>query len=547
MTLRSMKLQSKLILYLAVSSVLAMLIGMFVQKLVIDEVEIDRAKAGMRSALVQAETVRENASRLASGKVYDYSRLLAEIEESDDFRETAFYGTIPVVASWKSVERVAGENGYTFRIIKRQPRNAKNEPNAKERAILESLKRTGADEYFADDSEADELVYARPIRLTQDCLFCHGDPDTSPSGDGLDLLGYEMEDWREGEMHGAFVLRASKSELRAMGAKAFLEGAGRSALFTMPSVFCVIMGLVWMLRRTVFRPIREKLGSVGAFARSNFQSSQVIRGASVELSEGVSRQAASIEETAATLEEIASLSRVNAEKSGAAKHAVEQSGATVAQGRDKVGEMKRAIDAIGESSSRIGGIIHTIEEIAFQTNLLALNANVEAARAGEAGAGFAVVADEVRGLARKCAEAAKQSESMIRESLEKSHTGVNLAAELVEHLSRIESDMVGMSQSVSEISNSSDEQRVGVEQINSAIHSMDTVAQEAASNSESLADSAHVLNAQADEAKQLVVELEALIFGQKKPEGLSGSAEVWSESVLTEKRARGRGVNLTLN
>ncbi|MDQ8203887.1 methyl-accepting chemotaxis protein [Pelagicoccus sp. SDUM812003] len=522
-----MKLQRKLILYLSTASILAMLIGVFVQKLVIDDVEVDRTRDAMRSTLIQAETVRANASRLVSRNAYDYESLQRELETAKDVRETAFYSSIPVVASWQSIEKVAEEFGYSFRISKTDARNPDNEPTARELTVLDYLKRNDADEYFFDDKEADQLVYARPIRLTRDCLYCHGDPDRSPTGDGLDVLGFAMEGWQEGEMHGAFILKADKKNLRAMGTAAFLGGAGRTAMWTIPPVIALVAVFAFILRKSVFGPMRRYLKRVSGTAERNLQSARGIHATSASLSDGVNQQVASIEETGATLEEISSMSRASSDRASAVQKAVSKTGDAVRAGSGRISEMQGAINAINESSQRIGVINKTIEEIAFQTNLLALNAAVEAARAGEAGAGFAVVADEVRGLAMRCAEAAKTSEGLIQDSLSKSEAGVQVTTDVVAYLRQIESEMAEVETSIDEITESAAQQSVGVEQINAAMRSMETVSQESAASSEELADSASSLTEQARQTRLLISTLEELVFGGeiRRSEGAASSVE----------------------
>ena len=124
------------------------------------------------------------------------------------------------------------------------------------------------------------------------------------------------------------------------------------------------------------------------------------------LSRGATEQAASLEETSASMEEMASMTRRNAENAAQATRLVSDVAQQVTESNGALGEMVMSMAAIKESSNKVAKIIKTIDEIAFQTNILALNAAVEAARAGEAGMGFAVVADEVRSLAQRSAQAA---------------------------------------------------------------------------------------------------------------------------------------------
>src|SRR4029079_11762505 len=129
------------------------------------------------------------------------------------------------------------------------------------------------------------------------------------------------------------------------------------------------------------------------------------------------------EETSASTEEIASITRKNADHTNQVAGLTQQSAAGAADVNETLDRMIEKMKEIDASSNKIARIIKVIDEIAFQTNILALNAAVEAARAGEAGLGFAVVADEVRNLAQRCAQAARDTAGLIEESIATSRDG----------------------------------------------------------------------------------------------------------------------------
>jgi len=175
--------------------------------------------------------------------------------------------------------------------------------------------------------------------------------------------------------------------------------------------------------------------------------------------------------------------------------------------------MSQAISVIRQSSDETAKIVKTIDEIAFQTNLLALNAAVEAARAGEAGKGFAVVAEEVRNLARRSADAAKTTASLIGDSQKNAENGVVTVKETEEVLKKVADHMQKMAHLVAEVSTASDEQSKGVDQINGAVSQLETVTQANAATAEESASAGEELEAQSRELNQYVGSLLEVVHG----------------------------------
>jgi methyl-accepting chemotaxis protein len=231
---------------------------------------------------------------------------------------------------------------------------------------------------------------------------------------------------------------------------------------------------------------------------------QEIASASSDLSRRTEQQAASLEETAAALDEITATVRRSAEGAKRAFSAASEARADAHRSGEVVGEAVSAMDAIESSSRQITQIIGVIDEIAFQTNLLALNAGVEAARAGDAGRGFAVVAQEVRALAQRSAEAAKEIKTLIATSSAQVGRGVKLVAQTGEALAEIANKVAQIDGLISEIASSSQEQAVGLAQVNIAVNQMDQVTQQNAGMVEEATAAAANLSSESRELTRLV-------------------------------------------
>ena len=225
-----------------------------------------------------------------------------------------------------------------------------------------------------------------------------------------------------------------------------------------------------------------------------------IAAGNLDLSQRTEEQAAALEQTVASLQELADRVRANSE-SGQHANALASSAAEVAvRGGEVVQRVVLTMHGIDASSKKIAEIIGVIDGIAFQTNILALNAAVEAARAGDQGRGFAVVASEVRSLAGRSATAAREIKGLIGDSV----ANVGEGCKLVEQAGSTMHELVGSVRRVAdimgEISSASGEQSLGIDQINQAVRQMDQVTQgnaalveESAAAAESLATQARAL------------------------------------------------------
>ncbi|WP_425352184.1 methyl-accepting chemotaxis protein [Agrobacterium bohemicum] len=252
--------------------------------------------------------------------------------------------------------------------------------------------------------------------------------------------------------------------------------------------------------------LNEALVSVGKNARGIDAGANEIRSAADDLSKRTEQQAASVEETAAALEQISTTVRDSAKRAEEVGSLVTKTRLSAENSGLVVRDAVIAMQQIEKSSSEISNIIGVIDEIAFQTNLLALNAGVEAARAGEAGKGFAVVAQEVRELAQRSAKAAKEIKTLIVTSGEQVRSGVQLVGNTGKALEEIVSEVQHINQHVNAIVESAREQSVGIQEINSAVNTMDQGTQQNAAMVEQSTAASHSLAKEAAALNHLITQ-----------------------------------------
>ena len=223
-----------------------------------------------------------------------------------------------------------------------------------------------------------------------------------------------------------------------------------------------------------------------------------------DLSSRTEQQASSLEETASSMEELTSTVKFNAENAREANALAISAAEIASRGGAVVGEVVNTMGSINDSSRKIVDIISVIDGIAFQTNILALNAAVEAARAGEQGRGFAVVASEVRTLAQRSAAAAKDIKGLIDDSVQKVSLGSDLVDKAGQTMGEIVTSINRVTQIMTQISHASEEQSIGIAQVNDAITQMDQVTQQNAALVEQAAAAAESMQEQSAKLADVV-------------------------------------------
>ena len=257
------------------------------------------------------------------------------------------------------------------------------------------------------------------------------------------------------------------------------------------------IGQIALAAEMVVEKVGSTIGGIKSASSEIANASAEIASRTTDLSERTEQQAAGLEQTSASMEEMSATVKRNATNAMQASELVQKTREIADQGGLVVSKSVSAMAKIQDSSGKMANIIGVIDEIARQTNLLALNAAVEAARAGEAGRGFAVVASEVRSLAQRSAQAAKDINGLITNSIGQVKEGVDLVGRAGSALEEIVTSIRKVNEVITDIASASNEQSIGVDEINKALMQMDEATQQNSALVEENAATAKTLEFQA--------------------------------------------------
>lgn len=506
-----MSLRTRILLIIISSSLVVAIIAIAISS-------YQLRQEGIRGMVVRANTVFDSMD-VATDYVHKQDGLRKITEEmlekfpdgklSDEAKKEVLLQA-PIYAAMVIGSQKAKDNNYEMRWFSDEARNPDNQATVEE---MEIFKKFEADpkisRYYTADNDSVRVYRAGRLWEKNGCFTCHGDPATSPWGNGKDVLGYQMENWRDGKLHAIFELKSPMTEVRAAQSLATRNIIIWSALITL-----ALLIFVYFLLKKEFSALlnlAQRLRSSGTALETTAKD---ISSSSQVLSSAATQAAASILETTSATEEINSTIQLNANHADNAKSLSSDAQLKAEEGMKSVHSLVLAMSEIANSSEKVEEIISVINDIAFQTNLLALNATVEAARAGEHGKSFAVVADAVRTLAQKSSGSADEINALLAISKEKVQQGQNIAKVSGESLDSIVKAIKEVSVLNTDIAHASSEQTKGVNEINQAINEIDKMTQQNAESAEFTAATSKELSTQSIELLTLVQELEKIILGK---------------------------------
>lgn len=487
---------------------------------------------------------------------------------------------IPVVSAWNAAMRKAQQGGYTFRVPKFEPRNPKNEPDYGselkiEGPALEKIKQENLDEYYVIDTHSNSVRYFLPVRLSKVCLNCHGDPALAKTiwgrDDGTDPTGGAFENWKEGEIHGAFEIIQSldpaDEALRSRMLKAvFIVLAGIavacaiffyvSKLITRPLIKGVKfaesiadgdlkqnitvdqsdeIGLLSTSLNKMSETLRQMIGKIDnsvktldessnnldessetlfSESRDTTELSHSVAAAAEEMSSNMNSVAAAVEETSVNINSVsAAAEEMSATITEIAKNS-EKSKEITTKAVEQTNNASKKVKTLGIAAKEIGLVTNTINDISDQVNLLSLNATIEAARAGEAGKGFAVVANEIKDLAHQTANATEEISNKIENMQQSTDETINEIKEITRVISEVNEIVTSIAVAVheqsdvtNEIAENVSQASLGVAEATENVAQSSSVAAEVARDISSVSSSATQISERSESIRKIATEL----------------------------------------
>ena len=350
------------------------------------------------------------------------------------------------------------------------------------------------------------------LRLHDDVIRSIGSQDYLGAQTISTQKGIPIKEGTRKELAALVAVEEAALDAHVNGARAEYARSWRIAMITV-LVGLLVTGAWAAAIRRMCRTLGTVTSEMQERARHVLVAASEVAGSAQSLSNGAVRQASAVEETSSAMRDMATMTRRNAEHSELAAGLMTEVQQRVIDSNQALETMLASMNAIRETSARVSRIIKTIDEVAFQTGILALNASVEAARAGEAGMGFAVVAEEVRNLAQRSAEAARDTGTLIEESIATTQAGTRNVVLVADSVASITDSVDRTKKLIDDVSSATGQQSDGIDHVMRAIGDMEKIAQNTAATAQQNAAAGEELTRHTEQSLESVAQIETMIGG----------------------------------
>ena len=529
-----MSLRTKILSFVAIACFFCTAAAVYTGVRIVEKDLTDALVAKSEAILTRLESARKYVANqgLLEQTIKDTVRQHPSGVIPDDAKQRIL-NVVPIYAALKIGADEAAKDKYKFRVATRNPRRAENMATPEEAEFLAQFEADANLKQIVHHDESGNAIWVmRPIRLAEKdgCLNCHGNPNTSPWKNGKDILGYKMENWADGHLHGMFKIVSSTDPVAAEVKRA----SSTMVLWALGLLVGALVAVTLLLRKPI-KTLDDITDRLAQSAVLGMDSSRELGDAAQAVSASTSEQAAGVQETMSSMSEMTAMIAKTQELASDTQKLSSELDSKSRAGMEVMNSMVSSMGAIKASNDELKKMVqiindistktNVINDIVFKTQLLSVNASIEAARAGQHGKGFAVVAEEVGNLAQVSGKAAEEIREMLNRSQVHVQDVVEVTSQRVTEGERVSQDAMKAFEVISEginkiqsyslsVSEATSQQKEGITQIGVAMNQMDEASQQNSAMSTNVAKLSDNMLNQSQELKMLSEETQILVNGK---------------------------------